>query len=273
MRLLFLGDVFGRSGRDVVAAHVADLRRDLGLDFVVANGENATHGFGISAAHCDELFAAGVDVVTSGNHMWDQRDIVPYISGQPRLLRPANYPPGTPGAAAGVFTNTKGQRLLVANVMCRLFMEPFLEDPFAAVDTIMASHRLGATIDGAIIDVHGEASSEKQALGDHCDGRVSLVVGTHSHVPTADHRIMPGGTAYQTDAGMCGDYDSVIGMDKAIATPRFTRKVPNERLQPATGPATLCGLVVDTDPTSGLARAAHPLRLGGILDPVTPPAA
>ena len=271
MRLLFLGDVFGRSGRDAVAAHVPDLRPALGLDFVVANGENATHGFGLSAEHCDGLFAAGVDVVTGGNHSWDQRDIVAYIADQPRLLRPANYPPGTPGAGAGIFTNTAGKRLLVANVMCRLFMEPFLDDPFAAVDTILASHRLGASIDAAIIDVHGEATSEKQAIGDHCDGRVSLVVGTHSHVPTADQRILPGGTAFQTDAGMCGDYDSVIGMDKAIATPRFTRKVPHERLQPATGPATLCGLVVDTDSATGLATAVHPLRMGGILDPITPP--
>lgn len=271
MRILFCGDIVGRAGRDVVAEHVPRLRRELALDFVIANGENASHGFGITAAHCRALFDAGVDVVTTGNHAWDQQEVVPYIAAEPRLLRPANYPPGTPGQSAGVFT-AGGHKIMVMNVMCRLFMEPFLDDPFAAIDRALASQRLGATVDAIVIDVHGEATSEKQGIGDHCDGRASLVVGTHSHVPTADHRLMPAGTAYQSDAGMCGDYDSIIGMDKSIATPRFTRKIPRQRLQPATGPATLCGIVVQTDPASGLARSIHPVRIGGALAPEMPPA-
>ncbi len=264
MNLLFIGDVVGRAGRESVIGRVPELRQRLGLDFVVANGENAAGGYGITGKICAEFYAAGVDVITTGNHVWDQREIVSYIGGDPRLLRPLNYPKSAPGAGAGVFEATHGRKVLVIHVMCRLFMNP-LDDPFAATDAALAKHRLRRTVAAVVFDIHGEATSEKMALGHFVDGRVSLAVGSHTHVPTADAQILPGGTAYQSDAGMCGDYDSVIGNDKTIATRRFTSKLPTDRLKPATGEATLCGVFVETDDTTGLAKRIEPLRLGGGL--------
>lgn len=270
MRLLFCGDVMGRAGREAITGRVPVLRRELALDFVVANGENAAHGFGITPAICEEFFVAGVDVITLGNHAWDQREIIPYIETTPRLLRPLNYPPGTPGRGAGVFPTGRGRKVLVVQVICRLFMDA-LDDPFRALDAELDRQRLGGGltggVDAAIVDVHGEASSEKMALAQVADGRASLVAGSHSHVPTADARILSRGTAYQTDAGMCGDYDSVIGMKKDVATQRFIRKMPGERLSPAEGEATLCGVFVETDDATGLARRVAPVRLGGQLAP------
>jgi hypothetical protein len=269
MRLLFCGDVVGRSGREVVCEHLPRLRRELALDFVVVNGENAAGGFGITEKICAELYAAGTDVITTGNHVWDQKETVGFIGGDPRLLRPINYPAGTPGKGAAVFPAPRGRKVMVINPMGRLFMDP-LDDPFALVERELASQRLGATVDAIIVDVHAEATSEKMAMGHLLDGRVSLVVGTHTHVPTADSQILPKGTAYQTDAGMCGDYDSVIGMEKAVPIARFTRKLPTERLAAASGPATLCAVFVETDDRSGLARAVSPLRIGGRLTPHWP---
>lgn len=269
MRLLYLGDVVGRSGREAVVEALPSLRDTLRLDFVALNGENAAHGFGITAKICEEFFAAGVDVVTTGNHAWDQREAWPHFDSEPRLLRPMNFPRGTPGRGAGVFAATRGRKVLVLQVMGRLFMDP-LDDPFAAVETELARHRLGATVDAVIVDVHGEATSEKMAFGHICDGRASLVVGSHSHVPTADAQILGGGTAYQTDAGMCGDYDSVIGMKKEAAIHRFVRKIPGERLSPAEGEATVCGVFVETDDRTGLARRVGPVRIGGRLPPAMP---
>jgi hypothetical protein len=269
MRLLFCGDVLGRSGRDAVVEQVPQLRQRWGLDFVVANGENAAHGFGITPKICEEFFAAGIDVITLGNHTWDQREIIPFLDSDPRVLRPRNYPPGTPGKGAGIYQASRGRKVLVMQVMGRLFMDA-LDDPFASVETELARHRLGTTVHAAILDVHCEATSEKMALGHFADGRVSMVVGTHSHIPTADAQILPGGTAYQTDAGMCGDYNSVIGMKKDVATGRFIRKVPGERLSPAEGPATLCAVFVETDDTTGLARRIEPVRLGGRLAEAQP---
>ncbi len=245
-------------------AHLPRLRGDLGLDFVVLNGENAAGGFGITAKICAQFYGAGADVITTGNHVWDQREIISYIGRDARLLRPLNYPPGTPGAGAGVFEATRGRKVLVAHVMCRLFMIP-LDDPFAAVEAALANHRLGGSVAAAVLDIHGEATSEKMALGHFVDGRVSLAAGSHTHVPTADAQILPGGTAYQTDAGMCGDYDSVIGMEKENAILRFTRKMPTERLKPAMGPATLCAVYCETDDKTGLAVRVTPVRLGGRL--------
>jgi 2',3'-cyclic-nucleotide 2'-phosphodiesterase len=267
VRVLLCGDVVGRSGRAAVTESLPRLRRELLLDLVVVNGENAAAGFGITDKICAELYAAGVDVITTGNHVWDRREIIPYIAGDPRLLRPANFPAGTPGAGSIVVTLAHGRRVLVINLMARLFMDA-LDDPFAAAEAMLAAHPLGAAaggVDAAVIDFHGEATSEKMAMGHFADGRASLVVGTHSHVPTADGHILPGGTAYQTDAGMCGDYDSVIGMQKQAAIARFTSKMPGERLQVAEGAGTLCGVVVETDDATGLARRMAPLRLGGCL--------
>ena len=264
MKLLFCGDIVGRSGRDVVTSNLPRLRRELDLDFVVANGENAAGGFGITGKICTELFAAGVDAISGGNHSWDQREALGVIEREPRLLRPQNFPAGTPGRGAAVFPARGGRKVMVLNVMGRLFMDP-LDDPFACVDRELAKQSLGGTVDAIILDVHAEATSEKMAMGHYADGRVSLCVGTHTHVPTADTMILPGGTAYQSDAGMCGDYDSVIGMDKTVPIQRFTRKLPTQRLSAASGEGTLCAVFVETDDKTGLALKAAPLRLGGRL--------
>ena len=269
MRLLFFGDVMGRTGREALCARLPELRRELNLDFVIANGENAAGGYGITAKICEAFYAAGVDAITTGNHVWDQREIIEYIDGDPRLLRPLNYPPGTPGRGTALFQLTDGRRILLVHVMLRLFMNP-LDDPFAGVDAALEKYSLGRTADAIVLDIHGEATSEKLALGYHVDGRVSLAVGTHTHVPTADGRILPGGTGYITDIGMCGDYDSVIGMNKENSIQRFTRKMPGERLRPAEGEATLCAVYVETSDESGLATRLAPLRLGGHLEPCWP---
>ncbi|MBM3643545.1 MAG: YmdB family metallophosphoesterase [Alphaproteobacteria bacterium] len=266
MKILFCGDIVGRSGREAVLREVPRLKRELGLDFAIVNGENAAAGFGITAKICAELHEAGVACITTGNHVWDQREIIPYIAQDKRLLRPINFPPGTPGWGANVFETPRGQKILVVNVMLRLFMDA-LDDPFRAIDAELGKHVLGRSVQAIVVDMHGEASSEKQSMGHYCDGRVSAVIGTHSHIPTADAWVLPGGTAYQTDAGMCGDYDSVIGMKKELALPRFLKKMPGERLAAAEGDATLCGAIIETDDRTGLARSIQPLRIGGRLAP------
>ncbi|MEX2617998.1 MAG: TIGR00282 family metallophosphoesterase [Alphaproteobacteria bacterium] len=270
MKILFCGDIVGRAGREAVIEHVPLLRRRLGLDFVIVNGENAAHGFGITGKICDELFACGVDVITGGNHTWDKSEIIPLMDRDTRLLRPANFPPATPGRGAFVYTDGAGRRIKVINLMTRLFME-LLDDPFPAIQLELppgAPKKSG--FDAVIVDVHGEATSEKVALGHVCDGRASLVVGTHTHIPTADAHILVGGTGYQTDAGMCGDYDSVIGMEKQGSINNFLRKLPRERLTPADGEATLCGVYMETDSQTGLARTVSPVRCGGRLAPQMP---
>jgi metallophosphoesterase (TIGR00282 family) len=265
MRILFLGDIVGRAGRDAVLAALPGLRSSLGLDVVIINAENASHGFGLAPAMADALFAAGADVITLGNHAWDRRELLGYIETQPRLIRPLNFPPGTPGQGHAMVTLANGKRVLVLQAMGRLFMEPN-DDPFRLTAELLGKHRLGTTVDAIVADIHAEATSEKMAYGHSFDGRVSLVVGTHTHVPTADTQILPGGTAYQTDAGMCGDYDSVIGMDKGTAAARFWRRVPGERLAPAESAATLCGVLVETDEATGLAARVAPFRQGGRLE-------
>lgn len=270
MRLLYLGDIMGRSGRQAVIEQLPGLRAQYHLDFVVACGENAAHGFGITVKICEQFFEAGVDVVTTGNHAWDQREIIDYIPTERRLLRPANYPDDAPGQGAGLYETADGRRVAVIQVMGRLFMPP-VEEPFRCLERFLGSTQLGRDADAVVVDIHGEATSEKTALGCIADGRASLAVGSHSHIPTADTRILPAGTAFQTDAGMCGPYDSVIGMDAGIAVRRFVDSLPGERLEPATGPATLCGVLVETDDQTGLAATVHPLRVGGCLDDQRPP--
>jgi metallophosphoesterase (TIGR00282 family) len=268
MRLLFIGDVVGRAGREAVLSRLPALKRDWKLDCVIVNGENAAGGFGITEAICDEFIAAGADCVTLGNHAWDQREALVFIERQPRLIRPLNYPVGTPGRGANLIETDKGERVLVMNLLGRIFMDP-LDDPFAAAEREIAICPLGLACDAFVIDMHAETTSEKQAMAHFCDGRASLVVGSHTHVPTADAQILPGGTAFLTDAGMTGDYDSVIGMDKEEPIRRFTRKLPGSRFEPANGPATLCGVAVETG-KDGLATKIAPVRLGGRLAQATP---
>jgi metallophosphoesterase (TIGR00282 family) len=270
VKILFCGDVMGRSGRAVVKAEVPRLRRALALDFVVVNAENAAGGFGLTERLVGEFYECGVDALTTGNHVWDQRELISYIDRDPRVLRPANFPKGTPGAGCCLIPGVAGGSLLVVNLMGRLFMEA-LDDPFARLDEILAEYRLGHDVSAILVDFHAEASSEKMALAHHADGRVSAVLGTHTHVPTADAQILPGGTAYQTDAGMCGDYDSVIGLAKGPAVRRFVTKLPGERRpEVADGTATLCAILLETDPESGLARRLEPIRIGGCLEPRLP---
>ncbi len=269
MRILFLGDVVGRSGRDALCEKLPGLKAALRAELVVVNGENASHGFGLAPDMARAFLAAGADVITLGNHAWDRKELIPYLEQEPRVIRPLNFPPGTPGRGSVVVDVPGGRKALVVNVMGRLFMDP-LDDPFRAVQAELAKHRLGSGIQAAVIDMHAEASSEKYAMGHSFDGLASLVVGTHTHVPTADHQVLAGGTAFQSDAGMCGDYDSVIGMQKGGAALRFWKKLPGEKLAPAEGEATLCGLLVDTDDATGLALKVQPLRLGGRLSQVMP---
>jgi metallophosphoesterase (TIGR00282 family) len=270
MRILFIGDIVGRSGRTVVTDRLPGLVRDWKLDCVVINGENAAGGFGITETIYNELIDAGADAITLGNHAWDQREALVFIERAPRLIRPVNFPVGTPGRGAALIDAKNGKRALVINAMGRIFMDP-LDDPFAAVEREVAACPLGSGADAIIVDIHCEATSEKQSMGFFVDGRASLVVGTHTHAPTADHRVLPGGTAFVTDVGMTGDYDSIIGMTKDEPLGRFLRKIPNGRFAPADGAATLCGLAVETDDKTGLAARLAAVRLGGILEEARPP--
>lgn len=269
MRILFVGDVVGRSGRTVVLDRLPGLVRDWKLDFVAINGENAAGGFGITETIYNELIEAGADAITLGNHAWDQKEALVFIERAPRLIRPINYPAGTPGRGAALLEGKRGGRVLVVNAMGRIFMDP-LDDPFTAVDGELGACALGAGADAIVVDMHAETTSEKQSMGHFCDGRSSAVVGTHTHAPTADLRILPGGTAFMSDVGMTGDYDSVIGMTKEEPLQRFLRRVPSSRFETASGPATLCGIAVETDPQTGLAVRAGAVRLGGCLEPAVP---
>ena len=261
MRLLFVGDVVGRSGRAVLLAELPKLRAALALDAVIVNAENAAGGYGLTASIADEFLTAGADVLTMGNHVWDQRELIGHIAREPRIVRALNLAPGTPGRGVAEIRTARGQRILVLQVLGRLFMA-LADDPFRALDAELARHALGGTVQAIIVDIHAEATSEKLALAHHLDGRVSLVVGTHTHVPTADHRVLAGGTGYITDLGMTGDYDSVIGMDKQGSLQKWRSDLPGQRLTPAMGEAMLCGVVVETDDRTGLARRIEPVRVG-----------
>jgi metallophosphoesterase (TIGR00282 family) len=268
MRILFIGDVIGRPGREVIATELPKLKDSLKLDFVIINGENLAGGFGVTRAIANEMFALGIDVITTGNHWMDQREILTFIDREDRILRPRNYPAGTPGKGSGLYDTRSGARVLVINAMGRVFMDA-LDDPFTGVEAELSACPLGEGADAIIVDMHAEATSEKMAMGHFCDGRASLVVGSHQHVPTADAQIFPGGTAYQTDAGACADYDSVIGMEKYEPVQRFVKKMPSGRFTPATGPATLCGVFVETN-AKGFAARIDPVRVGGRLKQSVP---
>ena len=270
MRLLFLGDMVGKSGRTAVWERLPGLIADFRLDFVIVNGENAAGGFGITEEIFQETLRAGADVVTTGNHVWDQREALMFAAREERFLRPANYPKGAPGRGSGLFVAKNGARVLVSNIMGRVFMHPELDDPFQAAERELSACPLGEQADAVVIDFHAEATSEKMCFAHFVDGRASFVVGTHTHQPTADHQIFNGGTAYITDAGMCGDYDSSLGMDKEEPLNRFLSKVPKGRFEAATGPATICGVGLDISDRTGLAERIAPLRIGPRLEETTP---
>ncbi|MFA5580894.1 MAG: TIGR00282 family metallophosphoesterase [Paracoccaceae bacterium] len=265
MRILFLGDVMGRAGRRAISERLPRFRADWRLDFVVVNGENATNGAGLSPDHARALLAAGADCVTLGDHAFDQRDMMQFIEIEPRILRPLNYAKNAPGAGARVYEATQGRKVLVTQALGQVFMKRPFDDPFSALDPVLRAHPMGGRVQASLVDIHCEATSEKMATGHFCDGRASIVVGTHTHVCTADAQILPGGTAYQSDAGMCGDYNSVIGMDKDEPMRRFITGMGKTRFQPAEGEATLSGLYVETDDRSGKAQRIVMIREGGRL--------
>ncbi|MEM9469962.1 MAG: TIGR00282 family metallophosphoesterase [Pseudomonadota bacterium] len=265
MRLLFIGDVMGRSGREALKAHLPDLKEKLNADVTVVNVDNAAGGRGITPAIAKEIYEYGADCLTGGDHIWDQREMITAIDRDKNLLRPHNLPDHTPGTGLWSKTLHDGREIVVIHVCGTIFMDKVhFNNPFEAIDKIIENVFLkeNRTI---FVDFHAEATSEKMALGQYLDGRVSAVVGTHTHVPTADSQILDKGTAYQTDAGMCGDYNSVIGVRSDVPLRRFLRKVPLERLVPADGEATLCGTFIETDDKTGLAQSIVPIRIGGRL--------
>ena len=260
----------GRSGRAGITARLPKLREEWDLDFVVVNAENATSGFGLSGAHAKALLDAGADCLTLGDHAFDKRDMFEFIASEPRVLRPLNFAKGAPGAGARIFTARGGRKVLVAQVLGQVFMKRPFDDPFSAVDAVLRAYPRGGQVAASLLDVHCEATSEKMAMGHFADGRASVVVGTHTHVPTGDAQILPGGTAYLTDAGMCGDYNSVIGMEKTEPMRRFVTGMSKGRFEPALDEATLCGFFVETDDRTGAALAARMIRVGGRLQEALP---
>ena len=270
MKILYLGDVMGRAGRQAVIETLPRLRAEWRLDFVVVNGENATGGMGLSGAHAKILLDAGADCLTLGDHAFDQKDMLQFIEAEPRIIRPLNFAKDAPGRGHRVFTDGRGRKILVAQVLGQVFMKRAFDDPFSAIEPVLKAHVPGGGVQAALIDMHCEATSEKMAMGHFCDGRASVVVGSHTHVPTADAQVLPGGTAFQADAGMCGDYLSVIGMDKAEPMRRFVTGMNKTRFTPATGEATLSGLYVETDDATGKAKTVSMIRQGGRLQQAGP---
>ncbi len=269
MRLLFLGDIVGKVAREKVINSVHAIKKKLSLDFIVVNGENTAGGFGITAEISIQLFNSGVDVITGGNHSWDQAEIIEFIEREPRLLRPMNHVSGTPGKGYNLYKLHDGRKVLVINLLGQVFMKP-IENPFKSIQDCLSQYNLGKTVDLILVDFHAEATSEKMAMAHFLDGRVSAVFGSHQQVPTADSQILDNGTAYQTDAGMCGDYNSVIGMQKEVPIDRFLGKISKNRFKPAIGEITICGVVLETDDATGLATKVAPLRVGGVLNETWP---
>jgi metallophosphoesterase (TIGR00282 family) len=257
MKVLLFGDVVAKPGRIAVLERIQDLREQHQIDLAIMNAENLAGGFSVTPSLCEQLFANGIDVMTSGNHIFDKKEAIDYIRKQPRLIRPANYPPNTPGSGYWV-GEVKGVKVAVANVMGRVFMPPS-DDPFRVIDHVINS--IPEDVKVRIVDVHAEATSEKVAMGWHLDGRVSAVVGTHTHVQTADERILPEGTAYVTDLGMTGSYAGVIGMNKTDVIARFTSVIA-KRAEHSSGQVRICAAVIDIDETSGRARSIERLNLG-----------
>jgi metallophosphoesterase (TIGR00282 family) len=259
VKLLFIGDIFGSAGRKIVADHVNDIRASQGIDVVIANCENSAAGFGVTPSVAEELFRCGIDVMTSGNHIWDKKDIFDYLPRAPRLLRPANYPPGVPGHGVYVHEMASGVSCAVINLQGRVYM-PNTDCPFRKADEILAG--LPASAKVRFVDFHAEVTSEKMAMGWYLDGRVSAVVGTHTHIPTADTRILPGGTAYQTDCGMTGPFDSVIGVEKETILHRFLTALP-VMMEPAKTAGELTAVIVEADDSTGKAISVRRHRIQG----------
>ena len=262
MKILFLGDVMGRSGRHSLRDHLPQAITDNNIDFVIANGENAAGGFGITESICNELYSYGVNVITTGNHLWDQKEITNYIDKDQNLLKPYNFAEGSPGLGFNIYELDNKEKIAVINIMGNLFMRS-CDNAFFKIEEVLQKIDV-KDLSFIFVDFHAEASSEKMAMGHHLDGRVTAVVGTHTHVPTADATIMEHGTAYQTDAGMCGDYDSVIGTKKQEFVRKFaTQDTERKRVPPADGVGTLCGVIIESHHDNFLAKNIESIRIGG----------
>lgn len=254
MKIIYCGDVVARAGRESVLNNLPALKEQYKPDAIVVNIENAAHGFGATPGICRDFLEAGVDALITGNHVWNQRDLIPFLNDCKKIIRPLNYPDTNPGRGFAEIDLTNGKKLLIIQVVGRLFMEA-VDCPVQAIEKVLKSYNLGRNVDAILVDIHAEATSEKLSFGHYMDGRVSVVAGTHTHVPTADARVLPNGTAYITDVGMCGDYDSVLGFDKEEPINRLLRKFSGGRLSPAKGHGTLYGIVVETDDRTGLAKS------------------
>lgn len=258
MKILFIGDIVGSPGRDAFAKHVPAMKVAGEADLVIANAENAAGGSGITQTIARDFFGLGCDVLTLGDHVWDKREVYPYLSDEPRIFRPLNIPPGAPGRGAGVIETPGGIKVGVIVLLGRTFMKLSADCPFRALDAVIG--RLRDETPNIIIDMHAETTSEKMTMGWYADGRVSAVLGTHTHVQTADEKVLPQGTAFITDAGMTGPYDSVIGQDKKLIIDRYLTGMPS-KFEVAAGPGTLCGVVVDIDAKTGRARSIRRVQL------------
>lgn len=266
MKIFFIGDIYGRSGRDAIAAHLPGVRAEHKPDLVIANADNASHGVGPTPGIVKDLYGMGIDLLTGGDHSLNQKELLPHLDREPWILRPINYPEGTPGKGWHVIETADKKKVLVIHALGRVYVGKLCDDPFAVVDKIVQKHLLGKTIDAIFVDFHADATSEKNALGMFLDGRVSAVVGTHTHVPTADARLLPQGTGYMTDVGMTGDYNGVIGADKQQPLNYFTTGLKLDRYKPAEGKGTLCGVLIETDDATGLAKKMTPIIKGGALN-------
>ena len=266
MKILFLGDIVGRSGRSAVINNLPKIIKTNKIDFSIVNAENATSGMGLSVKHAKEILEIGADCITLGDHAFDQKDMLQFIETEHRILRPLNFSKSAPGKGSNIYADKRGRKILVSQVLGQVFMKRPFDDPFSAIDGILSKNILGGGVQASLVDIHCEATSEKMALGHFCDGRVSAVVGTHTHVPTADTRILEKGTAYQTDIGMCGDYNSVIGMNKENSIKKFLKDKNAINHFPAEGDGTLSGIIVETDLKTGLAKKVTRLIEGGSLD-------
>ena len=254
MKIIFIGDIVGKSGREAIANNISIIKNKYNPDAIIVNAENAASGYGLSKKIALELFSLGVDVITLGNHAWDQREMLSYIEEQPKIIRAINYPKGVPGKGDYKLTLNDGRTLIDMQVMLRLFIGISLDDPFNLVIERLKSEFLGTTCNAILVDMHGEATSEKNAFGHYVDGKVTAVLGTHTHIPTADERILDHGTAYQTDVGMSGDYNSVIGMDKENPIHSFTKGYRSDgRFTTANGIGKVCGTYIESDDKTGLA--------------------
>lgn len=265
MKILFIGDIYGRSGRDALKDHLPELRNRYKPDLIIANADNASHGNGPNPSTTKELYNLGIDLVTGGDHIWDQRETWPHLDREPFVLRPYNYPDGLPGKGFHILKTPQGQSVLVIHLLGRVFIDKPCDNPFLALEKLLQKYKLNRDVDAIVVDFHAEATSEKNALAFMFDGQVSAVLGTHTHIPTHDARLLPKGTAFQTDLGMTGDYNSIIGADTIIPLGYFRTGLKTDRFKPAEGPGSVCGAIVEIYDDTGLAETIMPIKIGGVF--------